>query len=626
MLFILRTLFITILAFLLLNPYAKSFVNTIEKPIVIVAKDNSKSVKEDINDKLHFLVENLDDFEVFTYSFSEKIIEGFSESNNGLKTNFSQFFSDLHNKFENRNIAGTIIASDGCYNVGLNPEYLLYDFPVYSIALGDTNKYIDVRVDNILKNDIAFYGNKFPLEISLASKVSKNEETKIEIFNNGIKVFEEDIILFNDIDYNSYTVYLPADKIGLQTYTIKVKALKNEKNISNNTLKTYIDILDTRSNILILKAINSPDVAAFKKALEKNQNYKIVVKDIVEDFLIEKYQLVVMFGIEKIPDIIKNNKIPIIIFNANQTHYTVFNSKIKFSKKGGLEEIDSFRNQSFSGFSFSSDLLKLIQDAPPLYTSFGKYNFQDNIELVLNQKIKAIETNNPVIMIQNFDSRKIAFIPVEGWWRWRLYDFSLNNNHLAFDELFSKITQYLILQEDKSLFRLQYEKQFEENNEIVFRASLYNESYELVNNKQVSLTLFDNDSKEYNFQFLNENNELIANLGVLDIGKYTFIAKVEGTSLEKKGVFNVKEIQLENIGETANHQVLNQIASKSGGKMFYESNVQSLIEMIKASERNKNIVHSKEKLEGFIDFSWILFLLLLLIFIEWLIRKYNGLI
>ena len=38
MLFILRTLFITILAFLLLNPYAKSFVNTIEKPIVIVAE------------------------------------------------------------------------------------------------------------------------------------------------------------------------------------------------------------------------------------------------------------------------------------------------------------------------------------------------------------------------------------------------------------------------------------------------------------------------------------------------------------------------------------------------------------------------------------------------------------
>ena len=173
---------------------------------------------------------------------------------------------------------------------------------------------------------------------------------------------------------------------------------------------------------------------------------------------------------------------------------------------------------------------------------------------------------------------------------------------------------------------MQYEKQFEENNEIVFRASLYNESYELVNNKQVSLTLFDNDSKEYNFQFSNENNELIANLGVLDIGNYTFIAKVEGTNLEKKGVFNVKEIQLENIGEAANHQVLNQIASKSGGKMFYESNVQSLIDMIKASERNKNIVHSKEKLEGFIDFSWILFLLLLLIFIEWFIRKYNGLI
>jgi hypothetical protein len=38
------------------------------------------------------------------------------------------------------------------------------------------------------------------------------------------------------------------------------------------------------------------------------------------------------------------------------------------------------------------------------------------------------------------------------------------------------------------------------------------------------------------------------------------------------------------------------------------------------------MLHSKEKLEGLINISWILLALLILISVEWFIRKYNGLI
>ena len=42
-----------------------------------------------------------------------------------------------------------------------NLEFMQYDFPIYSIALGDTNKYKDISIDNILYNQISFLGNKF---------------------------------------------------------------------------------------------------------------------------------------------------------------------------------------------------------------------------------------------------------------------------------------------------------------------------------------------------------------------------------------------------------------------------------------------------------------------------------
>ncbi len=625
-LFIFRTLSISIITFLLLNPIVRSNITITEDPIVIIAKDNSKSVKENVNSNLQYLSENLEGFEVFSYSFSDEIYEGFTEKNNGLKTNYSMFFSEIDNQFENRNVSALIIASDGCYNAGINPEYLSYDFPVYSIALGDTSRYKDIRIDNVLKNDIAFFGNTFPLEISLASSLTNDENSKLKIWNNGEQVHEEIVMFSEDINYNTYTVYLPANKIGLQTYIIELDALNDEKNIVNNLFETYIDVIDSRYNILILKDNNSPDLSAYKRAVEKNQNYKIDVKDINDDFFIEKYQLVVLFGIGNIPTSILNNNIPLMIFNSKSSDYVDLRSVVSFTPKGGVEEVTSFKDHSFSKFSFSPQLLRLVEDAPPLFSLFGQYEYKGDIEFVLKQKIGAFESNNPIIMIQYLDSRKICFVSSEGWWKWKLYDYSLNNNNFAFNELFSKLSQYLILQEDKSLFRLEYEKQHEENSEVVFRAVLYNESYELVNNKDVSLKLLDENNKEYNFKFSKEGGDLVARLGVLESGTYNFIANVQNSDLFKKGVFDVKKIQIEQFGLTAKHQVLDKIAFLSNGKVFNLNDIQNLISHVRNSKASKKLIYSKEKLEGLINISWILLSLLILISAEWFVRKYNGLI
>ena len=70
-------------------------------------------------------------------------------------------------------------------------EFISYNFPVYSIALGDTNIYKDIGIDNVLINDISFLGNSFPLEVSLASKLENLDNSKLIILNNVEKVHEE---------------------------------------------------------------------------------------------------------------------------------------------------------------------------------------------------------------------------------------------------------------------------------------------------------------------------------------------------------------------------------------------------------------------------------------------------
>ena len=624
LLFAIRTIFVGILAVLLLSPLIKSFSNTTENPIVIIAQDVSESIADSTFDLLSNLSSQLTDFDVHKFSFSEDVETGFQTSNIGVKTDYSSLFSDLENRFSNRNVAGIILASDGCYNSGNNPIFSQFDFPIYSIALGDTSVKQDVLVRKVTNNDIAFLGNIFPLEVAVSAVKLKGKKSKLSVWNKGVELYSEQILFDSNDDYKIINMKLEAKDIGLQAYKIVLSEVKGEKNIENNIFTSYIDVIDSRYNVLILKDKSHPDLASYISAIEKNKNYNIEIKTIDEVNDFNKYQLVVLSGVSQIPSSLIDKNIPLILFES--LNFSSDLSSVKFVQKGSNEEIRVVQNELFSKFTFSPELLNLIQDAPPLYGVFGKYELNVNIDVVLKKKIGAIITESPLLFIEEIENRKVAFFTAVGWWKWKLYDYSINENNDAFNELFSKLTQYLLLQEDKSKFRIYYKKQVAEHTNILFDANLYNESYELINNKEIALEIKNESGEVFDFQFSKVNQGYFLDIGILENGHYSFVAKVVGSSVVKSGVFDVKKLQLEQMNLVANHGLLFKISELSNGKLFYRNEIDLLSDELNKSSKNQKLIHSKEKLTSLINIPLILLSLLLLISTEWFVRKYNGLI
>ena len=631
-LFIIRTFFIALLAVLLLNPVVKSIHKTKHKPIVILAQDISESIPDSF--ALQILTQiskELTDFEVHEFSFSDKVNKGFSSDNSGLTTNYSNLFQDMNSRFANQNIAGLVLATDGLYNSGSNP---LYDnrinFPIYPIAQGDTLVKRDISIAKVLKNEIAFLGNTFPLEITLSAQQCKGEDIQVEVWNKGKKIHTEDRIISTDDEYQKVKINLLAENVGLQHYTISVSQLHNEENSRNNSYTAYVEVIDSRYKILLLTEKTHPDIGAYKSAIKKNKNYAVEQVN-VNDFngSFEAYQLVVIFGIKEnnpLLALLEKANVPLLVFDIQQNSNLKLTSAFSFRSRGSLEEVKAIKSESFSKFTFSPELLNLIQDAPPLQTPFGKYTLQIGSEVVIAQQVGMQVTPKPIILIDEANGRKLAFITAEGFWKWKLYDYANARNNEAFDELFSKLTQYLVLQEDKSKFRIDYKKQFAENSNIYFEASLYNESYELINDKEISLVIQNEKGDEFDYEFSKSLERYNLNVGVLDVGRYTFLAKVKGGKLIRKGSFDVRAIQLEQLYTVANHKLLFQLANISGGKLFYPNQLDKIITAIKKSKNNFISVSSKEKLKGMINIPLVLLILLVLISLEWFLRKYNGLI
>jgi hypothetical protein len=624
LLFAIRTIFVGTLAFLFLNPLVKSFSNTTEKPIVIIAQDVSESITESTFEILSSLSGKLNDFDVHKFSFSEDVETGFQTSNIGVKTDYSSLFSDIENRFSNRNVAGIILATDGCYNSGNNPIFRKFHFPIYNIALGDTSVKQDVLVRKVTNNDIAFLGNVFPLEVAVAAVKLKGKKSTLSVWNNGIEIYAEQILFDSNDDYRIINMKLEAKDIGLQAYKIVLSDVEGEKNIENNIFTTYIDVIDSRYNVLILKDKSHPDLASYISAIERNKNYKIEIKNIDEVNDFSKYQLVVLSGFPQIPNILIDKNIPLILFGSHNFNSNL--SSVKFVQNSSNEEIRAVQNDLFSKFTFSPELLNLIKDAPPLYGFSGKDELNINIDVVLKKKIGSVITESPLLFIKEIEYRKVAFFTAEGWWKWKLYDYSINENNDTFNELFLKLTQYLLLQEDKSKFRIYYEKQIAEHTNILFDASLYNESYELINNQEIAMEIKNESGVEFDFQFSKVSQGYFLDIGILENGYYSFVAKVLGSSFVKSGMFEVKKLQLEEINLVANHGLLFKISELSNGNLFYINEIDLLSEELNKSSKNQKLIHTQEKLTSLINIPLILLSLLLLISIEWFVRKYSGLI
>lgn len=647
---VLRFVAVTFIAFFLLSPLLKNISRTVEKPIIIFAQDNSESVtvgkdsafyKTEYRQKVSELVSSLaDNFDTNNYSFGDKIKTGLSFDYKEKQTDIASLFDEIETRFSNRNVGAVIIASDGLYNKGQNPLYSSAQnkFPVYTIALGDTTVRKDLVLSKVLSNRIAYLGNKFPIEIQVSARQLGGKTSTCTVSKGSDVLFTQPVVISGNNFSATIPVQLDAKESGLQRYTVRLSAIEGEVSTSNNVKDIFIDVLDGRQKVLILADAPHPDVAAIKNALENNENYE-VNSVLASDFSssLSGYNLVILHQvpsaknkIEKLLADIEKVKLPVLYVLGSQSSVSAFNNAqpdLTIPASGGKTN-DALPSMSkdFSLFTISDALRSYSPKFSPLQCPFGNYKINSSVSVLFNQRIGLVETQQPLMLFTQSGERKAGIISGEGIWRWRLQDFAEHNDQNIFNELITKTVQYLSAKVDKSFFRVISKNNFYENESVEFEAEVYNDSYELINDPEVSVSITNTDGKRFQFTFNKTSNSYRLDAGVFPVGNYRYEAKVKvGAKLySERGEFSVAALQVETTNTIADHQLLYSLAKKSGGALIYPNQLDKLAEILNAREDIVPISHSEKKLSDLINLKWIFFLLLSLISLEWFMRKING--
>jgi len=639
---ILRFLSVFGLLILLINPKWTQVDYYEEKPTLAFAVDNSKSIKhlgydslvDGVVSRFRESKKLKDNFDVQVFKFGEELRLLDSLSYTDKQTNLATVFSSL-TSLNKKGVSPTIIITDGNQTFGRDFQYEAKTFkqPVYPIIAGDTIQYADSRVERVNVNRYAYINNKFPVEIFIKNTGQRvNPKATLRI-KSGNRTVHTESVRFDDGNSSLIrSVLLPADKVGLSRYTVSISPENSEKNKDNNYRNFAIEVIDQKTNVLIVSNLVHPDVGMFKKSIERNTLRKTTILTTNESVnKLNEYQLILLYQpdeqfaaiYDELNTLNKNH----LVVTGSQTSWNFLNSAQSFAAReltGQTEEIQGALNTNFSSFAIT-DIG--FSDFPPLLGAFGDVDFKSEVDIALYQKIGNLTTDQALISASESNGQRVVYVFGEGLWKWRAQSYRDSGAFQDFDNFIDKLVQYTASNKRKDRLEISYDSFYYGNNAIKITAQYFDKNYIFDGRASIQALVVNKETKErYTAPFILKGNYYELDVSNLNAGDYSFTIEVKDQGLMRSGAFTIIPFEAELQFLNADTQALQQLAQETDGDLFTINQAEILINRLTNDDRYRPIQKSTEKIVPLIDRKWLLGLVALFLAIEWFMRKYNGLI
>jgi hypothetical protein len=86
----------------------------------------------------------------------------------------------------------------------------------------------------------------------------------------------------------------------------------------------------------------------------------------------------------------------------------------------------------------------------------------------------------------------------------------------------------------------------------------------------------------------------------------------------------VQAIELESYVTTADHKLLQSLTTQYGGSVYYPQSMEELSQVLLSDENIKPVMYQSMINQPLIHLRWIFFVFLLVLGLEWFMRRYLG--
>ena len=568
-------------------------------------------------------------FDVNYYSFGEQfnVIDSlnFDEKQTNIYTplrSISKNSNDTNN--------GIILLSDGNQTIGKDYEFIKMNIPIYSIIVGDTLTYNDVRIDKINTNRYSFVNNKFPVESLLQYNGEESVKLKYTIENTGKIIYSKTINLNKEDNSRLLNIEITSKKEGLNYYKATIENLDNEKNTSNNTKEFSIEVINKQSKVLIVSPFNHPDLGALKKAIESDKQRKVIIQTKnIDNINLSSYKSIIIyqpnFSFKKIINEINKSKKPYLLITGSNTNWSFINSNFTGLNKNDINTVEKYRPSLNKNFLIFNQNNIGFENFPPLLDKFGETTVSISHQILLYQNIKGFNSKEPLLAISNNNNQKKVFLFGEGIWKWRSTSYLMSNSFQNFDNFISNIVLYISSNTIKNRLDVEVKSSYNANSSININAFFVDENYKFDDRAIIYFTLKNKNSKKTTtFPFLLSKKSYKLSLSPIEPGDYEYSINVKNQNFSKKGFFKVNEFDIERQFNNVDYSKLKELTNKTRGAYYFENNYNELIPELLNDQRFSSVQKIKINYDQLINWKWGLIVIISLLSLEWFIRKYYG--
>ena len=178
----LRIIGMLLLLFAIFQPIVTNSFDEVIKPKIAFLIDDSESIsimdasidRKAIYDKIIKEIQDKANEEDIYFAFDDNINDFSFDSlatlkSKGKRTDISKAMRELEYRQDTSNIQAVVLITDGAYNAGENPFYAAQSFgkPVFSVGIGDTNSPKDLKITDLITNEVSYINTPTPVFINL---------------------------------------------------------------------------------------------------------------------------------------------------------------------------------------------------------------------------------------------------------------------------------------------------------------------------------------------------------------------------------------------------------------------------------------------------------------------------
>lgn len=631
---------------LLLSPLIKRLNNQYQKPQINILIDQSASVGTKAQGQVQAVLKELtttlgtdQKYQLEYFGLSGGPIEPDSLSFQEEATNIQKALQSISEFTAGEHIVATVLVSDGLVNQGLALEDIVESKPVICIGVGDTTEQKDLVLTELYTNPSTFKGNEFPIQASILSTGFKGQSTQVEFLVNDQLVKTTTLNFSDPKEIKELIFKYTSRKAGYLKLEVRAGPLNGEQTLLNNTKTKYVKVNESKQRVAIIARNPHPDVKALYTTIKKFDQYEAEVFVLSHQtkkpdvsgfdlFVMHQFPCLACGHTELLNQVLASNK-PRWMITGALSDYALFNTTNQTLKLASVKNTDEVSGNFDSNFNlFKTDDLNLdfVKYAPPLVSAFAQVNTAPQTTVLMNQTIGTVQSNKPLMAYNGSKGvRELVFL-AEGIWHWKMTEYLENQHTNQFDLLVSKLLGLLDEgnKEDQFMARIAQE-QYNSTQKPQFSFTSKNTLGELVYGNLIELTLEKDNKNIANYKLKVSESNSFYSIAPLESGFYSFRAStvIGGKRLMSRGSFSVETLQLENKNLQADFDAIRVLSQNTAGQFYQAAQVAQLADWLKAQDFKQKVVANEEKI--FLNhLFWPLFLLLVLISVEWIARKILG--